>query len=132
MFFNQKTAYEMRISDWSSDVFSSDLLDGMLAATLEARFVYGSVGTTAIVMVQTTLDQENWLDVARFDFAQANAVKIANLSGLTAKAVAAYAALGAEGVNDGLFGSRWRAILTRTGPYGGNTSVAPTLKARRP
>src|SRR3546814_4448804 len=25
-FFKQKTAYEMRISDWSSDVFSSDLL----------------------------------------------------------------------------------------------------------
>src|SRR3546814_2415495 len=27
-FFKQKTAYEMRISDWSSDVCSSDLLDG--------------------------------------------------------------------------------------------------------
>src|SRR3546814_7196507 len=26
-FFMQKTAYEMRISDWSSDVCSSDLLD---------------------------------------------------------------------------------------------------------
>src|SRR3546814_8475558 len=26
-FFNQKTAYEMRISDWSSDVCSSDLRD---------------------------------------------------------------------------------------------------------
>src|SRR3546814_7678138 len=26
-FFNQKTAYEMRISDWSSDVCSSDLGD---------------------------------------------------------------------------------------------------------
>src|SRR3546814_19461865 len=26
-FFKQKTAYEMRISDWSSDVCSSDLLD---------------------------------------------------------------------------------------------------------
>src|SRR3546814_4338845 len=25
--FKQKTAYEMRISDWSSDVCSSDLLD---------------------------------------------------------------------------------------------------------
>src|SRR3546814_1707072 len=25
VFFNQKTAYEMRISDWSSDVCSSDL-----------------------------------------------------------------------------------------------------------
>src|SRR3546814_1852081 len=27
VFFKQKTAYEMRISDWSSDVCSSDLLD---------------------------------------------------------------------------------------------------------
>src|SRR3546814_10108799 len=27
-FVKQKTAYEMRISDWSSDVCSSDLLDG--------------------------------------------------------------------------------------------------------
>src|SRR3546814_1634206 len=30
-FFKQKTAYEMRISDWSSDVCSSDLLIGYLA-----------------------------------------------------------------------------------------------------
>src|SRR3546814_2276723 len=29
-FFKQKTAYEMRISDWSSDVCSSDLLDAPL------------------------------------------------------------------------------------------------------
>src|SRR3546814_2169086 len=28
-FFKQKTAYEMRISDWSSDVCSSDLLFGL-------------------------------------------------------------------------------------------------------
>src|SRR3546814_6347097 len=28
-FFKQKTAYEMRISDWSSDVCSSDLLCGI-------------------------------------------------------------------------------------------------------
>src|SRR3546814_5835507 len=27
LFYNQKTAYEMRISDWSSDVCSSDLFD---------------------------------------------------------------------------------------------------------
>src|SRR3546814_2073539 len=33
-FFKQKTAYEMRISDWSSDVCSSDLLgrNGLVAA----------------------------------------------------------------------------------------------------
>src|SRR3546814_10929984 len=30
-FFKQKTAYEMRISDWSSDVCSSDLLGRMAA-----------------------------------------------------------------------------------------------------
>src|SRR3546814_13402533 len=34
-FFKQKTAYDMRISDWSSDVCSSDLeIDGAIAATL--------------------------------------------------------------------------------------------------
>src|SRR3546814_5190382 len=33
-FFKQKTAYEMRISDWSSDVCSSDLLGILLYALL--------------------------------------------------------------------------------------------------
>src|SRR3546814_7487792 len=33
-FFKQKTAYEMRISDWSSDVCSSDLLDTCPQAAL--------------------------------------------------------------------------------------------------
>src|SRR3546814_6605505 len=31
-FFKQKTAYEMRISDWSSDVCSSDLVASAMAA----------------------------------------------------------------------------------------------------
>src|SRR3546814_4346094 len=31
-FFKQKTAYEMRISDWSSDVCSSDLIALLLSA----------------------------------------------------------------------------------------------------
>src|SRR3546814_1838987 len=31
-FFKQKTAYEMRISDWSSDVCSSDLIDDVSTA----------------------------------------------------------------------------------------------------
>src|SRR3546814_8565453 len=33
-FFKQKTAYERRISDWSSDVCSSDLLDAVEAGPL--------------------------------------------------------------------------------------------------
>src|SRR3546814_6019257 len=36
-FFKQKTAYEMRISDWSSDVCSSDLLDEARAELLQCR-----------------------------------------------------------------------------------------------
>src|SRR3546814_2625059 len=36
-FFKQKTAYEMRISDWSSDVCSSDLLDALGKALLTER-----------------------------------------------------------------------------------------------
>src|SRR3546814_9671235 len=36
-FFKQKTAYEMRISDWSSDVCSSDLADHEGAVPLGDR-----------------------------------------------------------------------------------------------
>src|SRR3546814_9380924 len=36
-FFKQKTAYEMRISDWSSDVCSSDLLDALRGRLLGVR-----------------------------------------------------------------------------------------------
>src|SRR3546814_5085480 len=36
-FFKQKTAYEMRISDWSSDVCSSDLVNRLLR--LHHRFL---------------------------------------------------------------------------------------------
>src|SRR3546814_9509185 len=32
LFFKQKTAYEMRISDWSSDVCSSDLISAQAQA----------------------------------------------------------------------------------------------------
>src|SRR3546814_10358566 len=38
-FFKQKTAYEMRISDWSSDVCSSDLLEA------DVHFPVGRLGT---------------------------------------------------------------------------------------
>src|SRR3546814_13362772 len=43
LFFKQKTAYEMRISDWSSDVCSSDLSLSILhrvGTTMEEREAY--------------------------------------------------------------------------------------------
>src|SRR3546814_10177276 len=40
-FFKQKTAYEMRISDWSSDVCSSDLLATLGTPTFTSQFNQG-------------------------------------------------------------------------------------------
>src|SRR3546814_2270794 len=56
-FFKQKTAYEMRISDWSSDVCSSDLtvaeavpeaVDGGFARVARGRIVAAQVGARAV------------------------------------------------------------------------------------
>ncbi len=108
-----------------------DRLDGMSAVTLFCNFVYGSGGTTCAVVVQTTLDDVNWIDVARFDFTTASASKVANLSGFLSKAVAAVAALRAEGVNDGVLGAKLRARVTSTGTYAGNTSVSIRAAVRQ-
>src|SRR3546814_4144203 len=71
-FFKQKTAYEMRISDWSSDVCSSDLLvddrigerplDHLLALVLhvvaqivEAELVVGAIGDVGPIGVTALL-----------------------------------------------------------------------------
>src|SRR3546814_2603583 len=45
-FFKQKTAYEMRISDWSSDVCSSDLrcFDEQIAGLEDRRHVHEEDG----------------------------------------------------------------------------------------
>src|SRR3546814_5196684 len=53
-FFKQKTAYEMRISDWSSDVCSSDLvsLDALRALVGAAEAApTRSVGSVGLVLV---------------------------------------------------------------------------------
>src|SRR3546814_10607140 len=42
-FFKQKTAYEMRISDWSSDVCSSDLPAGFLHLQLVTDYFSGKM-----------------------------------------------------------------------------------------
>src|SRR3546814_1975696 len=54
-FFKQKTAYEMRISDWSSDVCSSDLIDIPIfaitssVATQRKVALYRNVRTLGVV-----------------------------------------------------------------------------------
>src|SRR3546814_12707313 len=60
-FFKQKTAYEMRISDWSSDVCSSDLQVSAADAPVAARAppptpftrVLGEIGDAVVVSLTT-------------------------------------------------------------------------------
>src|SRR3546814_6850610 len=53
-FFKQKTAYEMRISDWSSDVCSSDLV---------GKGIVGVVDDKAIVLGNTSFLEEYDVDL---------------------------------------------------------------------
>src|SRR3546814_997532 len=50
-FFKQKTAYEMRISDWSSDVCSSDLADPGNGCVPMNIFGEGALGAASIAWV---------------------------------------------------------------------------------
>src|SRR3546814_4284343 len=54
LFFKQKTAYEMRISDWSSDVCSSDLNPRHYSSSLTAVMV--PPGTSADHFRKVTLE----------------------------------------------------------------------------
>jgi hypothetical protein len=106
-------------------------LEGMLAADIVARFAYGGSGGTSVsALIQTTVDGSIWLDVARLDFTTSSAIKFVNLSGLTAKGATAYAALGSEGVNDGLLGHQFRAVITSVGTYVSGTLLDLRMVAR--
>src|SRR3546814_8619008 len=56
-FFKQKTAYEMRISDWSSDVCSSDLADQPVAVHDGKHLV--------IVAIEEILHQLRYREIRR-------------------------------------------------------------------
>src|SRR3546814_10131154 len=63
-FFKQKTAYDMRISDWSSDVCSSDLSSNMRAAECSTRALrwmigMGISGTMAAMSKKSGKDKAN-------------------------------------------------------------------------
>src|SRR3546814_1556253 len=65
-FFKQKTAYEMRISDWSSDVCSSDLVgDNVVVFGLGGiglNVIQGArlAGAKQIIGVDINPDREEW------------------------------------------------------------------------
>src|SRR3546814_10896359 len=60
LFFKQKTAYEMRISDWSSDVCSSDL-----SVIVHDRFKLAAVHAALIIDIaqiglDSVVDNADW------------------------------------------------------------------------
>lgn len=108
-----------------------DRLAGMLAATVQVAFAYGSGGTTCKVDIETSLDQgATWIPIARLAFTTASATKLVNLSGLTAKtSPATVAALSDDASLDGVLGDRLRARVTSTGTYT-DTTVSVRVAAR--
>src|SRR3546814_9307451 len=66
-FFKQKTAYEMRISDWSSDVCSSDLFRVAGVAGREVELAIVNCGASAYpdgwpgYKARYSEDRDNWL-----------------------------------------------------------------------
>lgn len=105
-------------------------LDGMSSADLLCEMLGGTSGTSIAAVVQTTFDDgTTWLDVARFDFTNTAGKKYANLQTIAAKGITAYAALGSEGVNDGLLGDQLRVVLTTVGTYS-NTTLAVRAHAK--
>src|SRR3546814_11369913 len=62
-FFKQKTAYEMRISDWSSDVCSSDLVSGRSVS--RARGAAARSGASLVARKGYSLFQPHAADFGR-------------------------------------------------------------------
>src|SRR3546814_8600386 len=59
-FFKQKTAYEMRISDWSSDVCSSDLAKIVVGARSALFLPYAHLGVIVVDEAhETSFKQED-------------------------------------------------------------------------
>ncbi len=106
--------------------------DGMLSASLQMNFAYGSGGTSIKATVETSLDQGlTWVEVARFAITTVSIEKVVNLSGLTpVTTLYAPVALSDDTVKDGIFGERWRAKIITVGTYAGNTSLSLRMIAR--
>src|SRR3546814_10906565 len=68
-FFKQKTAYEMRISDWSSDVCSSDLILSAASSSVGLAAIQIAIQRGAIPVATTRLPhkKQRLLDAGAHD-----------------------------------------------------------------
>src|SRR3546814_12652796 len=99
-FFKQKTAYERRISDWSSDVCSSDLRVPELVSQAFHRAMSGRPGPVAVALPEDMLrDMTEAADAAPYQVARpgADPADMARLRDLLAKAKRPLMVLGGAG-----------------------------------
>lgn len=103
-------------------------LAGMTYAAVQAKFTYGSGGTSAKFYVQTTLDGgATWFDVMCFAFATTTATKASAVKTSIATAAAVTpgsAALTDNTILDGILGDQLRLLYTTVGTYAGGTTIA--------
>src|SRR3546814_7230365 len=81
LFFKQKTAYEMRISDWSSDVCSSDLFGHIndyraLAEAVHARGGLVAVATDLLALTLIAAPGEWGADIDRKSVVEGKSVSV--------------------------------------------------------
>lgn len=109
-------------------------LDGMLAASLQARFQYGSGGTLCKVYFQTSFDQEQIpIDISCIVFGLASEVEFINLSALTPKATQTQptdGSLADDTAIDGVLGDRLRIKVISTGTYATSTLLSASAIVR--
>lgn len=105
-------------------------LEGMTSVTFEADFRRGSGGTSCFATAATTFDGGvTWLHIARFDFLTTSRQAWCTVNAGASKAIATYADLSAEGVNDALLGDQLAVFLQSVGSYSG-TSLALRASVR--
>jgi hypothetical protein len=116
----------------SATIAYIDRLEGMNALTFEARFVYGSGGTSVKADLYTSIDQgANWIPICRLAFTTASALKVANVSGLTPKTTAvALSTPSDDSCVDGVLGDRLLVKITTVGTYAGSTTISARAAVR--
>ncbi len=107
-------------------------LEGMLSASFDARFAYGTGGETCSVIIQTSFnDGQSAVDIARFDFDTAGDERVCNLSSLQSLTIPVSAqSLQSEGSVDGVLSNRIRAVVISTGTYDNATVVSVNANFR--
>jgi hypothetical protein len=106
-------------------------LGGILRATLQVRFLYGSGGTSGTHYVQTTLDQgQTWIDIAAITFTTASKNVVLNFSALTPRTsqlTPSDGALAADTALDGVLGDQFRTKTIWSGTYAGQSMISTRL-----